>query len=453
MHLLLQSALGLALVAFLSSSTLVARAASAEPSIEELEQKVKILERKAAIGEEEAAKKKLETPIVTAGPKGFALTSPDKDKSYEFKLRGNVQFDGRFVSDDEDETFNNTFLVRRVRPIFEGTLGRYFGFRIMPDFAGTPSLLDAYGEVNFLPQLRLRAGKFKGPVGLERLQSQTDLRFNERGLPTNLAPNRDVGIMLHGDLFDFVVNYSFGVFNGTADGASSVEDLSDNKDIEGRIFLSPFFNRFGPFQGLGVGLAGTWGDPDGTGDLGRYRTQAQQTFFSYRGANTTTGAGPATADGTRYRLAPQAYWYFRSYGLLAEYTRSTQEVSLDAEKESLSHDAWQLLASWVITGEDNSFKSVQPRAPFNPWNGTWGAWEVAARYGQLDVDNDTFPIFANPNSSATKNDSWGIGVNWYLNTNVRVYTNFEQSRFDGGGASGADRPNENAFFTRLQTSF
>lgn len=453
MHPLLRSALGLALVASVLSLTLPATAVRAEPSLAELEQKIRILERKAAIGEEEAAKKKLETPVLTAGPKGFALTSPDKNKSYELKLRGTLQMDGRFFADDENDTLTDTFLLRRVRPVFEGTLARYFGFRVMPDFAGSPSLLDAYGEINFLPQLRLRAGKFKGPVGLERLVSASDMRFAERGLPTNLAPNRDVGVMLHGDLYDALVNYSFGVFNGAPDGGSSVEDVGDSFDIEGRLFLSPFINRFGPLQGLGVGLAGTWGDPSGTGDLGRYRSQAQQTFFSYRGANATTGAGPATADGTRYRLAPQAYWYFRAYGLLAEYTSSTQEVSLDANREKLTHDAWQLLASWVITGEDNSFKSVQPRAPFDVWKGTWGAWELVGRYGQLDVDDDAFPIFSSPNSSATKADSWGIGVNWYLNTNYRVYFDFEQSLFDGGAADGADRPTENAFFTRLQVSY
>ena len=40
----------------------------------------------------------------------------------------------------------------------------------------------------------LTAGKFKVPVGLERLESATDIRFIERGFPTSLVPNRDLGV-------------------------------------------------------------------------------------------------------------------------------------------------------------------------------------------------------------------------------------------------------------------
>jgi phosphate-selective porin OprO/OprP len=442
-------AAGLVLAGILSAGPASAQSQdpSAENKLQELEQKVLILERKLDIADEEAAKKRVETPVVTVSGKGFALTSPDK--SYELKLRGYVQADANFVADDKDDTFNDTFRLRRVRPIFEGTLHGKYGFRVMPDFGGgTTSLQDAHADLNFLPGFKIRAGKFKGPVGLERLQSGTAIRFVERGLPTNLAPNRDLGIQVHGDFYDTIVHYTVGVFNGAPDGGNSDNDVSDHKTIAGRLFVTPARNHFGPFQNLGVGLATTYGKTKGAGDLGRYRTQAQQTAFAYRG-----GATPTVADGTQYRIAPQASWFYKQYGVLAEYTLSSQEVQSGANRATLDHDSWQVLGSWVLTGEENSFRDVQPTNPFSVADGTWGAWEVVARYGQLDVDDAAFPVFADPNAAVTEIQSWGLGLNWYLNRHLRIAADYEHSTFDGGGAAGANRPTEKVFFARAQVAW
>jgi len=59
--------------------------------------------------------------------------------------------------------------------------------------------------------------------------------------------------------------------------------------------------------------------------------------------------------------------------------------------------------------------------------GGWGAWEVAARFGQLDVDDDAFPLYANPANSATEATSWGVGLNWHLNRNLKVNLSYEQT--------------------------
>jgi len=447
------SVAGLALAGIFSIPA--AAAASAETDarrLEELEEKVRILERKAELGDEETAKKKLETPVVTASDKAFALSSPNK--AFELKLRGYLQADARFVADDDNRTFSDTFLLRRVRPIFEGTLYKTFGFFLMPDFAaGTTVLQNASVDVNFLPEVKLRIGKMKGPIGLERLQSGTYVRFVERGLPTNLVPNRDIGVQLFGDLFDNTVSYAVGGFNGAPDGGNSDLDVSDGKEFEGRVFTTPLRNHFGPFQNLGVGFAGSYGNTKTASDLGKYKTQAQQTFFAYRTSSTPTNANTAVAEGFHYRLAPQANWYYKQFGLLGEWVLSSQKVSIDTYKKTLNHDAWQILGSWIVTGEENSFQGVVPSEPFELSKGTWGAWELVGRYGQLDVDNDAFPLFADPAKSASAAHSWGVGVNWYLNKNVRFEADYEQTDFKGGGADTRDRDVEQAFLTRLQLAW
>ena len=81
----------------------------------------------------------------------------------------------------------------------------------------------------FSPAATVRLGKIKGPVGLERLQSGGAITFAERAFPTELAPNRDIGVQLQGDVFDNRLNYTLGVYNGTADGRDSPTSDADNE--------------------------------------------------------------------------------------------------------------------------------------------------------------------------------------------------------------------------------
>jgi phosphate-selective porin OprO/OprP len=84
----------------LAAGASVAQAA-APPTLEELDQKVKVLERKLEIADEEAQKKAKESPVVKAGRDGFAISSADK--AFQLKLRGYIQGDGRFFLEDDDE--------------------------------------------------------------------------------------------------------------------------------------------------------------------------------------------------------------------------------------------------------------------------------------------------------------------------------------------------------------
>src|SRR6185503_19489182 len=106
-----------------------------------------------------------------------------------------IQADGRFFTDNQkDNGTTDTFLVRRARIIFDGTVGKLFDFYIMPDFGnGQSTLVDGYGEFKLAPAWKIRGGKFKAPLGLERLQSDAVSNFTETGLPSNLLPNREVG--------------------------------------------------------------------------------------------------------------------------------------------------------------------------------------------------------------------------------------------------------------------
>jgi phosphate-selective porin OprO and OprP len=444
--------------------------------LEAQEQKIKVLERKLELNDEAAKAAAPTTPIVRASPQqGFRIQSADG--ANVARLRGVLHFDGRYFPDDITPATADTWLLRRVRPTFEGTLNGIFDYRFTPDFAGGKTIiLDAFLAARLKPWAVVTAGKFKVPVGLERLVSATDLRFIERGFPTGLVPNRDLGLQLGGDIAGGVVNYSVGYFNGVSDGASSDSNTptpdaeNDTKgDWAARLFFQPFLNSDNfVLRGLGFGVAGTYVNSTGsttTTLLPSYRTPGQQTFFSYRASAAASGATPAVngtfADGERLRLTPQAYYYLGSFGVLGEYVKVSQDVTrvtaAGTRSASLDNTAWQVQFAWFATGEDESFRGYTPSSVFSLDNGTWGALEFVARYHELDIDDDAFvggaTSFANPDSAASKAKAWGVGANWYLNQNYKLSLNYDVTRFEGGAAGGTDRPDEKAVFTRFAVQF
>ena len=424
--------------------------------VDDLEQQIRVLKRLRELeGDSIAAAAKDKASVTANGKDGFSIKSADG--KYVLKLRGYAQGDGRFYGGDEAKAVPNTFFLRRARPIVEATVGRYVGFRIMPDFAqGQTVLFDAYGDVSLTPAFVVRLGKFKPPVGLERLQSATDIAFAERGLPTNLVPNRDIGVQLGGDIRTGVLTYAVGVFNGVTDLGNGDGDLNDSKDLDARAFLQPITT--GSLKGLGIGIAGTTGTEQGglsgttlSSGLPAYRSAGQQTVFRYR-TDAAVPLNSVLANGRRSRLVPQGYFYSGPFGVQGEYALSRQEVRLGPSAAELTHKAWQASGSFFLTGEKAGFRSPTPKKVFDPTQKGFGALEVVARYGELDVDDDAFPIFASPTSSITKERSAGVGLNWYLNKQIKVAVNYEHTTFDGGAADG-DRKAEDFLVTRFQHSF
>lgn len=411
---------------------------------ESLDQKLRILERKLEIEREEERKKAQRNPILKAGEGGFFLQSGDGD--FQLKLGGYMQTDGRFFVDNDDAG-TDQFVLRRLRPVLQGTVYRHFSFKIMPEFGEGKEgeILDAYLDFHYFPELTLRAGKFKAPVGLERLQSSKYLLFVERSLTDNLVPNRDTGIQLHGKLFGSSLSYALGVFNGVQDRGSADSDANDGKTLAGRLFLEPFRNSGrGYLKGLGVGLGGSW-TQKGSQTLPTYKSSGRETFFRY-----LTGV---SGEGTHYRFSPQGYYYLGPFGVLGEYVGSFQEVRLGVTERELNNRAWQVAVSYVLTGENASYRGVKPSRPFAPGKDGWGAVELAARFSELKVDHDAFPLFASSTASARKAQDFTLGVNWHLDQNVKAVLNYEQTEFDGGGAGARDRETEKAALFRLQLAF
>jgi phosphate-selective porin OprO/OprP len=492
-------------------------------TLKQVDQKVKLLERKLEVDKEESKAKWASFPKnVELGIQGLKVVS--QDENFIMYMRALIQADGRFFVDDTSggdagntngDSLPDQFTLRRVRPILEGTVWKWFDYRIMPDFAGgTTRLFDAYADLRYFREASLTAGKFKAPVSLERLQSASALTFTERAFPTQLAPNRDVGFMLHGEfdkpgypsdfsklernqthagnfplyMYPEFFSYQVGVFDGSRNNGNIDSDSNDSKEFQGRIFAHPFLHSgIEPLEGLGLGVAGTWGQPN-SDKLSNYQSPGLNNIFTY--------ASAARGDGVQYRVYPQGYWIWGPFQLLGEYALSSQDLANQATvngfnvnkaETNTTDQAWNVTVSYLLTGEENVFLrqgikprhpfdpmyGIRPNQPFNPAEGHWGAFQVAARWSYIDFDNGVFEnigsesspkyAFADPRSSVSAATTWALGANWWLNPNVKLMADYSQTSYDGGagftGANGKlgtgvrDLETEKVFSTRVQLAF
>ncbi len=434
---------------------------------QQLEQEVEGL--KQAQEENRQLKRDVEQLKVTEKPKfeaGFEKWQPyirSTDGNFTLSPVGRIQVDfrayeqgarnlpaaGQTVGTD----LTNKFLVRRGRVGLSGTFYKYFDFFVEADFGQGATgadinvlLTDGYLDIHYWPELRLRAGQFKVPFSYEELFSDNNIDFVERSVADNLVPSRDVGAMLHGSLFGGVVSYAGGIFNGAG---QSKGETNDSKDFAARLVVAPFKQTdVAWLKNFQVGGDVTIGDED-SGQSLQGKTDGQFVFFNR--INTR---------GDRLRYSGEAAYYVGPFTLYGEYIQTEEERkglgTAGRDLPDLVGRGWYVTTTYVLTGETKvPGQTVIPNrwaSPVGPERG-WGAWEVAARFAQLD-----FRAQDNPNNSNNQVSALTLGVNWYLTPNVKWLFNFAQNWFSNDRRtpfSGETPRGTEAweFLTRLQLWF
>jgi phosphate-selective porin OprO/OprP len=445
--------------------------------IKNVDDKVVVLQKELEAEKKVTAEATKKAPKIDFTPQGIGFAS--SDGNFKVNLGGFLHMDNRYFMGTDPGAGFDQFLIRRARLTIGGSVYKNVDYRFNIDFAGSQTrLFDAFADFHYFVPASVMIGKFRQPLSLERYQTANNITFAERAYPAMMAPNRDVGVMLHGTFAkpgykaqyavlpqfkDFFL-YEVGVFNGIRDNQpvqNSDLDKDNNKEIAARMFMHPFIHTDSVFEGLGFGVAGTWGQPNNN-TLYSFTSPGQQTIYTYNTA--------ATALGTQYRVYPQMYWYWKSFGMMGEYYTTTLGINaVNAGKQinvDQSNSAWQINMSYVLTGEKNSFFAIKPGRPVNLADGSWGAFQAVARYQEMHLDNATFNNFGtaktpfylvNPANSVGQAQSWGVGLNWIMNDHVRIMTNYDQSYFTGGAADNLgkiiNRQMEKVIISRVQVQF
>jgi phosphate-selective porin OprO and OprP len=335
-----------------------------------------------------------------------------------------LQWDARDPGDDPSDF--DTYELHRARVGIEGELFNRVQFAVERELTenenGDPdpterrksAWKDVYVDANISDAVQVRAGKFKIPFGLEQLTGISNLDFVYRSGSANyLAPARDIGVAVHGRLFDRGLNYWVGVFRQDGDNARSSKIDGADETLAVRVTGTPF-RRIAGLAKTEVSGAFTVSALDNESVLPnglRGRTVMSQ-FVFYE---------PVFVKGLRQRYEIDADWSAGPLGARAEYTqmldsREGQGLA-DQDLADARGRGWYASGSWVLTGEEKD-RPVEPKRRF-------GAVEAVARIERLWFDSagGEGTEFRGPradNILPSGEHVLSLGVNWYITRWVKL---------------------------------
>jgi phosphate-selective porin OprO/OprP len=410
-------------------------------------------------------------PMIDVSERGLIFRSQDNE--HMIRLGGLLQFDDRqFVN--AGTTDMSKFLVRRARPYAAGYFYDDWEYRFAPEFAlSSPNaqsyqttIADAFINYDTIDEIQVQAGKFTVPLGLEMLTPAAFIPFSERSLTSNLIPNRDIGVMIHGSLFSDKLSWAAMVGAGARnDTVQSGLDYGTGPVGYFRLFCQPFRDESEvpeELEGLHFGVGGNVGWQ--SQDNGVLTSNLFQNYSTDGGNTFLTFPSGLTVQGEVWRISPQLYYRYGPLSLISEFTTEKQGVNtagiVNTSGGGLSNyqtTAWNIELDWVITGEPTSLGGVVPQHPLDFSTGEIGAWEISFRYDGLAAGANMFRpvnqggLGISQTTSATGVNGASLALNWYPNRIIRLGVTVEYNAFTGGGAPGTVvENNELGFITRLQ---
>jgi phosphate-selective porin OprO/OprP len=144
--------------------------------VQELDQKIRVIDRKNELAEEAAAAKKKEAPVVKASQDGFGIESGDGQ--HKIKFGGLIQGDYRYFNSGRGNAgsaaniateASDSAIARRAEPIIQATLFDKYDFVYVGEFgsnngANSNTIVDVFARARFSPAFTVQAGKHQVPL-------------------------------------------------------------------------------------------------------------------------------------------------------------------------------------------------------------------------------------------------------------------------------------------------
>lgn len=379
-----------------------------------------------------------------------------------------------------------------LRRVYLGLQGKVFGdwsYYFLYDFGGasveTPGkILYAYMQYDGLAPWSFRVGAYPAPINIEDSTASGDLLFFERNSPSNLQRNiagaegrQGISVLYTGErLFGVVSLTGSKIGDGAkaygAMGATAAPTYDDQTAVSGRLSYMPLsdadYHWIVGVNGLSVfnlpnlvpnGSASSATVPGGKpkssyafGDTPELTIDSNGTQLVSTGtlaashvsswgletaANYKNFYGQAGYYGFYIHRSPVAYNVFSAAGI-------SSAVPVQASNNSFS--GWYVQGSWVLTGEQKSytpatasFSAPKPAKPLNLKEGTWGAFEFAARFSELNLNdnvNDTSSVVTGWSGTEKTYTFYNtvrggdqkivtLGLNWYPNTAIKIALDYQ----------------------------
>lgn len=339
--------------------------------------------------------------------------------------------------------------IRRGRIALSGTVYKDFDYMIETDFGGdkvsAKDLLLVYHGFN--APIEFTVGHQKHAMSMEVQESSNDIMFTERSLVSALTIpyfDRAIGANLKG--YGNNWNVQAGLYGDSMTNGAKDKDEGHGFGIRGT--FAPI-NEKEQVLHLGANYGYRKVSEDNLAN-------GKSTEFSYKTTNLSNlklvDAKFADMDNVNTAILELA----AMNGPLSFQSELAHSIVERKTGSDVGFDAFYAQVGWSLTGEsrtyrgsDGEFKRLVPKNKFNLKNGTWGAWELAARYDQVDLEDE--------NISGGEEKRLSLGLNWYLNEDVRVMADYSKAfDLDGGAlktASGSYADDIDVYTVRAQWAF
>lgn len=345
--------------------------------------------------------------------------------------------DALFPADPVDGPY-----TRRARLGLKGKLGDHWSWDAEYDFANNKTAAkDVKLMYKFDNGFRAYVGNQKQPYNLALEMGSNDIPFAERSIDNALLT--PVADRAKGFRVEQNGQHWFAAAGVFTEAPQATTTGNDHWAGVGRFVYTPVHNETSVTH-LGMRAL--------------YRRVDPQDSLSFS-TKTTPNSGVKIASSGNISGIDTAIYYGPEFAFVrgplmvfGEYNAATlQRPGL----ATLNFTSWHVAGTWSLTGESRAptyamdageFKGLKPAQPFNLADGGWGAWELAARLADIDIDDAN----VHGGTETTVNAS----VNWYPNNNIRLLFDWTHVlKTDGATNLRAQAEGMDVFTLRAQYMF
>ena len=381
------------------------------------------LQQRVTALEAELAKLKAK-PVLTKVDGG--LRAQTADGNSKFRFAGRLQADYAFYDKDKADLGSGSEL-RTLRLGSRGTLAKNWDYKMEADFTtgGTVRITEGYVAYTGMQNAVVQIGNIFEMYGLEEYSSSVDTTFMERSVAVDaFVPDYNQGIayMTWGDAYSF----SAGVYGDSTNDAQ--KETNESTGTSARLVFAPLHSSG---DVLSFGLSAYWRDV--TSDTWRVRARPNSHVTPTRLVDTRDiitkkdilNVSTATA------IALEASMTKGPFSVQAEYNQ--QMLNRNNGQKDADFKGWYIYGSYVLTGEARTWDMPSATYGRPSPKSAGGAWEVALRFDQLDLNDTGAGINGGEMKTAT------LGLNWYPVNNIRFSTNLIKVDSERKGVE--DNPN------------
>jgi phosphate-selective porin OprO/OprP len=358
--------------------------------------------------------------------------------------------DGSFAEDRAElqNSLAGGFMLRRARLAIKSQLwGDWYG-EIDMDFAEEAAAVkDAYISYRglFDGNGRVRVGNFRQPFGLEEVTTSRNLTFMERSQGTEpFVVGRRMGL----EVTQWMETFRWSVSAYGGDVEDWYKESNENVSFAARVNYAPIKTDDSVLM---IGAAGTMQKPVFVDyDIKvntRPETNVSDTKFvkaKYKDVDKYNVFGGELAYVNK-RLRVQGEYMMASYSFL-------EGADWDGD---VSNSGGYVYASYFLTDDGYTYDHKDAEFARLVPNSKSGAWEVAARYSFVSLNDEDVLEDGDP-CKYGESTSITLGVNYYPNANVKLMLNYGMVDNDEFATGGGDFNGDYDFeylSMRFQTAF